>query len=277
MQKHVDKMIDSYLQKFDPLETRSTPAGADLFKKGRQDNIPPQRKENFHSVVAQGLYICKRTRPDIQPTIAVLCTRTQDPRLGDWRKLGHLIKYMKATREDKLILKADSINCIKWYVDASFAVHPEFESHTGAVMTLGQGAAISVSRKQKLNTRSSTEAELVGADDAAVLILWTKLFIEAQGYYVDRNILFQDNRSAMLLEINGKKSSSNRTRHLNVRYFFLTDQVQKRNLSIQYCPTDKMTADFMTKPLQGEKFQEFKRQIMGWNKYFGLRQALTPQ
>jgi hypothetical protein len=79
-------------------------------------------------------------------------------------------------------------------------------------MTYGNGALISLSRKQKLNTRSSTKAELVGADDAATMILWTKLFMEAQGYTIKSNILYQDNKSAILLETNGKKSSSKRTR-----------------------------------------------------------------
>ena len=77
---------------------------------------------------------------------------------------------------------------IKWYVDSSFAVHPDFKSHTGDVMTYGGGAPQTISRKQKLNTRSCTEAKLVGADDASVMILWTKLFMEAQGYPIDVSI-----------------------------------------------------------------------------------------
>ena len=67
-------------------------------------------------------------------------------------------------------------------------------------MTFGEGGAINISRKQKLNTKSSTESELVGADDASVMILWTKLFMEHQGYEVKENILFQDNQSTILLE-----------------------------------------------------------------------------
>ena len=80
-----------------------------------------------------------------------------------------------------------------------------------------------------MNTRSSTEAELIGADDLSVMMLWTKLFMEAQGYHIEKNILMQDNQSAMKLEKNGKKSSSKRTRHLNIKYFFLTDQIQNEN------------------------------------------------
>ena len=118
-------------------------------------------------------------------------------------------------------------------------------------------------KKQKLTTRSSTEAELVGADDAATMILWTGLFMEQQGYSLNKNILFQDNKSAILLENNGKRSAGKRSRALNDRYYFLTDQVEKGNLSIEYCPTDIMWADFMTKPLQGEKFRKFRDEILG--------------
>ena len=96
-------------------------------------------------------------------------------------------------------------------------------------MMYGGGAPQTISRKQKLNTRSSTEAELVGANYASVMILWTKLFMEAQGYPIEKNILYQDNKSTILLENNGKRSSSKRTRAFNIRYFFLTDQVERGN------------------------------------------------
>ena len=66
-----------------------------------------------------------------------------------------------------------------------------------------------------------------------------------------------------MLEENGKSSSGKRTRALNIRYFFLTDQIEKGNLNVIYCPTADMVADFMSKPLQGEKFIKFKNIIMG--------------
>ena len=59
--------------------------------------------------------------------------------------------------------------------------------------------------KQKFNTRCSTEAEIVGVDDMAAKMFWTKLFIKAQGYQIEKNILFQDNKSSILLEVNEKK------------------------------------------------------------------------
>ena len=106
---------------------------------------------------------------------------------------------------------------MKWYVDISFTTHPDFKSHTGGVMIYGCGVSISVSKKQKLNTRSM-ESELVGADDMTIMILWMKLFLEEQGYEISRNILYQDNKSAILLQKSGKqRSSSQRTRAIRVR------------------------------------------------------------
>ena len=215
-------------------------------------------------MVAKGLFVCKQARPDIHLTIAVLCTQTKASNESDWTKLIQLLKYLNGTRDDVLTLGVDNLRVIKWHVDASFAVHPDFKSHTGGTMTFGQGAVQSLSRKQKLNTKSSTTAELVGADDASTMILWTKLFMEEQGYGIDKNILFQDNKSTILLEENGRQSSSKRTRALNIRYFFLTDQIKKGNLSVAYCPTDDMIADYMMKPLQGTKFEKFRNDIMGF-------------
>ena len=119
------------------------------------------------------------------------------------------------------------------------------------------------STKHKLNTRSSTEAELVSVDDCMPAICWTRYFLQAQGYAVNENIVYQDNKSAILLETNGKASSSKRTKHINVRYFFVTDRVAKQELNVEWCPTGDMIADFMTKPLQGALFKKFRDLIMG--------------
>ena len=263
MVKYVEKMIETFPIKLASKDIALTPAGDNLFDEGQGKKLAQSRAEEFHTMVAKGLFLCKRARPDIQQTIAILATRVKGPNESDWNKLVRMMKYLNGTRSERVTLSADSLHVIKWYVDASFAVHPDFKSHTGATMTMGRGAIQSISRKQKLNTRSSTEAELVAVDDASVMILWTKLFLEEQGYDIEKNILYQDNKSAILLEMNGKKSSGKRTRAINIRYFFVTDQVEKGNMSIEYCPTDEMTGDFHTKPLQGEKFRNFRSDVLG--------------
>ena len=121
---------------------------------------------------------------------------------------------------------------------------------------------MNISAKQKINTRSSTEAEVVGVDDIMGPILWTCYFLEAQGYKSKDTVLFQDNKSAILLEKNGTRSSSKRTKHINCRYYFITDRVNAGDLTIVHCPADEMVGDFFTKPLQGRLFIKFRRIIM---------------
>jgi hypothetical protein len=121
---------------------------------------------------------------------------------------------------------------------------------------------MSTSTKQKLNTRSSTETEVVAVDDLMPQVLWTNYFISAQGYKVKKTVIYQDNKSAILLETNGKGSSSKRTKHINVRYYFVKDRIASGEVVIEHCPATAMIADFFTKPLQGAMFIEFRNIIM---------------
>ena len=130
-------------------------------------------------------------------------------------------------------------------------------------MTMGRGFPLDKSTKHKLNTRSSTESEIVAVDNMIPQILWSCLFMKAQGFVVRDNILYQDNKSAMLLETNGRASSSKRTRQIEIRYYFVANQVAKGDLRIVWCPTEQMIADFLTKPLQGKAFVEFRDLLMG--------------
>ena len=74
----------------------------------------------------------------------------------------------------------------------------------------------------------------------------------------------RDNISSMKLETNGKASSGKRTRHFDIKYFYITDLIERKEVEIQYCPTDDMIADYMTKPLSGAKFHKFRTMIMNY-------------
>jgi hypothetical protein len=208
------------------------------------------------------LYVSKCARPDVSTAIAFLTTRVRAPDVDDWRKLSHLMEYLRVDRLRPLIVSADGSGVLMWYVDASFAVHPNMRSHTGGVFTMGRGFPINSSTEQKLNTRSSTESELVAVDDMMPIVLWTRYFLMAQGYGVTENLLLPDNKSSMLLERNGKASSGKRTWYINICYFFITDRVNMKEVEIKWCPTKNMVADFMTKPLQGSHFRRLRDLIM---------------
>jgi hypothetical protein len=124
----------------------------------------------------------------------------------------------------RLILSANGSGILKWWVDPSFAVHPNMRGHLGGGLSLGKGFPIVGSTKQELNTRSSTETEIVGADDFMLAICWDRYFMKAQGYNVKDNVLFQDNKISILLEKNEKASSSKRNKHLNNSIFFYCQQ-----------------------------------------------------
>ena len=97
--------------------------------------------------------------------------------------------YLNGTKEFVLTLGADGMNILKWFVDASYATHADMKSHTGSVITMVKRSIISKSTKQKLNTKSSTEEELVGADDIIPDILLTGCFLKAQGYESFQNVV----------------------------------------------------------------------------------------
>jgi hypothetical protein len=104
-------------------------------------------------------------------------------------------------------------------------------------MSFGRGAVLCKSSKQKLNTKSSTEAELVGASDYLPNTIWVKMFLASQGYNVKENEFLQDNQSAMKLEMNGQASCGQRSRHIDIRYFFMKDCLETEGIDVVYCPT----------------------------------------
>jgi hypothetical protein len=253
MSEYVKKMIEHFGE--DLSEPAKTPAAQHLFQV-REDAQPLNEKQaqKFHNTVAKGLFLCKRARLDLQTTIAFLSTRVKNPDEDDWKKIMRMMRYLNKTKNMIRIIKADNLNMIKWYIDAAHTVHADLKGHTGGALTLGKGAITTKSNKQKLNTRSSTETEIVGVDDLMPEILWTNLFLKEQGYETKGTILYQDNKSTMIWMKNGRQSLGKRAKHINVRYFFVKDRIEKGEIKVEHCPTDDMMADFFTKPLQGQNF-----------------------
>ena len=240
-----------------------TPWNENLFKINLTSKpLDIKRAKLFHTFIMKGMFLCKCGRQDIQPAVAFMATRVTQPNEGDWKKLLKMMNFLNTTKDDIACMSADDTCTIKWHVDAAFAAHKDMKSHTGATMSFGSGIICLICTKQKINTHSSTEAELIGFDDVVSKILWSKLFIEAQGLEVNANIVYQDNTNSMRLEENGKASSGKCTRHFNIRLFYMTDLIKRNEIQIKYCPTEDMITDCMTKPLVGSKFEHFRKIIM---------------
>jgi hypothetical protein len=240
-----------------------TPAATHLFDINPQAaRLSNEKTDEFVHYVMQMLYLSQRGRPDIRTAISFLCTRLKNPNEDDYKKMIRVLKYLQGTKDLTLKLQGNDGMEVRWWVDAAYGVHQDMKGHTGGVMSAGGGSVYSTSLKQKMVSMSSTECEMVGVYDVLTQIQWTALFLSDQGYTVDTSTLYQDNTSAILLETNGRKSSSKHTRHMNIRYFYIKDQVDAGKIKIEYCATDEMLADYFTKPVQGKKFKMFRDQIM---------------
>ena len=145
------------------------------------------------------MFISARVRQDIQTEVELLTTCMKKPDRDDWGKLECVLKILKGTRELKLTLSVDDILVVKWWVDVSYVVHENCRLHTGPKLFLGKGVVYSFSTKQNINGKSSIEDELIGVDDSMAKIIWSRYFIEAQGYNILHTKFIQDNKSDIIL------------------------------------------------------------------------------
>jgi hypothetical protein len=235
--------VNELLEEYDLIAgVASTPAGNNLF--AVSDSSPTLlnvEKDKFHSLTAKLLYLSKRVRPDILTAISFLSKRVLTPTGQDKKKLERVLKYIRGTKDKGIVLEAGKCLSILAYIDSSYGVHMDMRSHTGCVIGLGLGPIYAKSSGQKINTKSSTEAELVGLSDSTGQVVWTRNFLLEQGYDVGPATIYQDNMSTIALVKNGRSNSA-RTRHIAIRYFFISDRVNSGEIKIEYMQTGDMLA-----------------------------------
>ena len=189
MTPYINKIVAAFPEKITGVQ--STPAADHLFQIRPDSEVRPLPEEQaraYHHTTAQLLFL-SRVRRDIQTTIAFLTTRVKQPDEDDWGKLKRVLKYLHSTQRLPLSLFADSLTNIVWYVDASHQTHDDCKGHTGAILTFGRGATTSSSSKHKIPSKSSTESKIIRLYDKVGDILWTRQFLEAQGYIIHTNIV----------------------------------------------------------------------------------------
>jgi hypothetical protein len=267
-EKGIDVDMIGYLEKM--LEGRqtghkvSTPASDGLFTidESAQKLSAPESKV-FHSDVAKLLYVAKRTRLEILTVVSFLCSRVSQPGTDDQAKLQRLFDYLANTKLAVLHLRAGGEVTLVAHIDASFATHADGStSRTGVVLVMANVGIAGWSGKQKLVTKSSTEAEIVGLSDGLTHVLWAREFLASQGHDVSPVLTYQDNEGVLSLMKTGR-ANKHRTKHLNVRYFFAKDRVEKGEIKLEHLPTEHMIADLLTKPVVGETFKRLVKLLYG--------------
>jgi hypothetical protein len=244
--------------------TAKTPAANHLFDVRDSPKLNELKKDLFHTLTAKLLYLAKRTRPDTLLPVSFLTTRVQAPDEDDWLKLERVLKYLNGTPDFGICLKADSPTKILAHIDASYGVHIDGKSHSGMFVSLGSGPIMVKSSKQKIVTKSSTEAELIALSDQSGLVIWSRDFLVAQGETPGPAVIGQDNQSAMALADRGA-SVSERTRHIHIRHYWIKDRVDFGDIQIVFTPTADMIADIFTKPLQGDRFYKIRAILLNWS------------
>ena len=260
----MDKYVEDVLKLYEVTGYAKTPAQADLFDVDQESpRLDEDQAELFHSRVAKLLYLAKRVRPEILPAIIFLTTRVNCCSEQDWGKLSRVLMYLNKYPKLGIGLSVSDSMSVIGYIDASFGVHADYKSHTGSVVSLGEGPVVCDSTRQKTNAKSSYEAELMGATDGSNSLFFVRNLLIEQGHKVGPAKLYQDNQSALASLKNGKPTSK-RSRHINIRYFYLKDKVDQGELELEYLPTDEMNADVLTKPLQGEKFLQLRAKLLNF-------------
>ena len=270
--QHIDEAIADFGEELDV--DAVNPAKPKLFL--IDHDSPPlniEQAETYHSITAKLLWVSQRSRPDIETAVSFLCKRVRHPTVEDWIKLRRTLKFLKKTKTDKRIMGADDILKLETWIDASYATHENMRGHTGGAMSFGWGLVHEKATMQKLNTKSSTETEVVAVSEYVPHKVQMINFLDAQGYSLQKSILYQDNQSAIKMEKNGRNSCTGNSRHISIRYFFVKDRVNKGEFTIEYCPTEWMIADFFTKPLQGALYHKFRAIIMGWKHVDSIRDS----
>jgi hypothetical protein len=263
MDGYVDSVLGSFPE-YNSIRKSTTPATINLFKPGRGRLLNDKDRKRFHTTTARLLYLSKRTRPDIQLPVLYLCTRVKNPTTDDDHKLSKILGYLKMTRNKcRIISPRGDLSRIVAYVDASFASHPDGKGHTGLVIKWGATTLGTISRKQKIATKSSTEAELVALTDVMCEVERAHEYMEEQGVNLDVPIVYQDNMSTITL-VTSENSGNVRTRHLSARRAIAYESSSiLKTVRIMFTRTANMLADVLTKPLGGSVFHRFADDLLG--------------
>jgi len=242
-----------------------TPAVDELFDVRDAQKLDVEERDRFRSYAAKLLFIAKRVRPEMLTAVSFLTTRAKEPDIDDKGKLERALGYLLATRERGIVLKIGDTMTVSAYIDAAYGVHSGTRrSHGGGTIVVGlRGPSHVKSGSIKVVAKSSTEAELMILSDYASQAIWARNFVIAQGYDVGPVVLYQDNTSCMALVKRGGPASE-RTRHIDIRHFWVKEIVDGKEAIVEHLATEKMFANVLTKPLQGKQFVNERDPLTGW-------------
>jgi hypothetical protein len=205
----------------------------------------------YLQAVGSLMYLAIATRPDIAYAVGVLARFNKNPGIQHWKAVKHVFRYLKGTLDYKLTYTPDpnTSEIFTTFTDADHGGNPDNgRSTSGYVVKMGTGAISWSSKLQGIVALSTTEAEFVAATSAGQEILWLRNLIHEFGYPLPTpSTLFIDNQSALSVAKNPEHHG--RMKHLDLRFYWLRNEVEKGTINLVHLRTDEMVADIMTKAL----------------------------
>lgn len=261
---HVDmaRYLSEITSAADIKGTANSPASNQLFCISESPALSDAAAANFRTTIAKLLYAGTHVRPDLMLAISFLTARASQPTNDDEQKLKRILRYVNATKDLPLVLGSTDPLRVETWIDSSYGSHGDATGHTGGLISLGRGAINAKSTKQRLVVKSSTESELVGIHDYISQAIFVRNFLIAQGHEVPPVLVHHDNLSTIAMIERGRHSGE-RTKHIDMRYFFVKDRIASGHLQLVHTPTADMIADLLTKPLQGQQFTQLRDKLLG--------------
>ena len=249
------------LEKFEMSEAKPISTPVDISAKVKQANSHPVDAKLYQSAVGKLLYLSNWTRPDITFAVNSVAKFNNSPTEDHWIAVKRILRYLKGTTECGITYSTSDDNNPTGHCDADWAGDVgDRKSTSGYVFTLS-GAPVSWrSKKQQCVALSSAEAEYIALSSAAQEAVWLRLLMEdLDGKTETPMTLFDDSQSAIAMTKNPQFHG--RAKHIEIKYHFIREHVEKGTVKLLYCPTDDMLADILTKGLGKEKHLKFKERM----------------
>ena len=237
--------------------------------------LPADKITLYQAKVGSMNYLAYCTRPDILYPVTMASRQNQAPNVRDMEAIDRILWYVAGTRNLGLRFKSGEGIILYATVDAAYANHIDRKSHTGVTLHIGRnsGSFKSLSKKQTITADSSTVAEFIGTHIAAKEIMWTRAFLKEVGHpQLSPTILFEDNMSTIVMI--EKPGNGQKTKHIDVRYNFIREQVLNKVIVMKHLGTKDMTADALTKGLSKVPFQHLRPKLMGMSVNKFLRREI---
>jgi len=263
------KFLQSILTKFGmqdckPVKTPQDP-GLKLIKtmcEGSCKHDETMTGVPYRSAIGALMYLMVGTRPDLAAAVGVLSQFAADPCPTHWQALKRVFRYLQATSTHGIRFSGSGDGDLIGYSDADWAGDIDTRRSTSGYVFLLNGGCISWrSKKQRTVALSSTEAEYMALSEATQEAVWLKAFMRELGEDVGDGALtvYEDNQGAIALAKNPEFHK--RTKHIDIRYHFVREKVEDGQVMLEYCPTQEMLADLMTKPIAAAQFDALRTKL----------------